>query len=332
MRMRRLAAPILLSFFCLIPCANADIVKVDVNTRLIENFKVGSDEDVFGHLQFLGGLELSSDNDLLGAMSAIRLTADRSTFIGVADTGHWYGGNIKRDDNGRLSGIASFEIAPMLNEEGKYSTAKWNLDAEGLVIKDEYIYVSFERNSRIEGYKLANPMQSAAVKSLPVQIPKREFRRNGGLEAIAKSQVDSPLEGAIVAFSERSVNTEGDLFAAIIDGTEPGVFFVKRNPPYNITDADFLPNGDLLLLERRFSIARGIGMRIRRIDVSTIKKDATVDGDILIDVGSGYQIDNMEGMSVTTNDQGEVFITLISDDNHSFLQRNLMLEFKLLQQ
>jgi hypothetical protein len=73
-------------------------------------------------------------------------------------------------------------------------------------------------------------------------------------------------------------------------------------------------------------------MRIRRIDVSTIKKDATVDGDILIDVGSGYQIDNMEGMSVTTNDQGEVFVTLISDDNHSFLQRNLMLEFKLLQQ
>jgi hypothetical protein len=36
------------------------------------------------------------------------------------------------------------------------------------------------------------------------------------------------------------------------------VFFVKRHPPFDITDGDFLPNGDLLLLERRFSIARAL--------------------------------------------------------------------------
>lgn len=331
MRMKRLA-PVLFSFFCLIPHANAEIIPADIQSRLIENFKVGSSENVFGRLQFVGGLELSSDNDLFGAMSAIRIADDRSSFIGVADTGHWYQGKVDRNTDGVPLGFSSFEMAPILNKEGKHSKAKWNLDAEGIVIKGEHIYVSFERNSRIDGYALGNPMLSAAVKSLPIQIPKREFRDNGGLEAIAKSRIDGPLKGAIVTFSERSVNAQGNLFAAIIDGPESGVFFVKRDPPYNITDADFLPNGDLLLLERRFNIASGVGMRIRKIDTSTIKKGATVDGDILIDVGSGYQIDNMEGMSVTTDDQGEVFITLISDDNHSFLQRNLMLEFKLLSQ
>lgn len=331
MRMKRLA-PVVFCFFSLIPYANADIIPADIKSRLIENFKVNSSEDVFGRLQFVGGLELSSDNDLFGAMSAIRLADDRSTFIGVADTGHWYRGEIQRDAEGRLSAISSFEIAPILNRQGTHSTSKWDLDAEGIVIKGEHIFVSFERNSRIDGYELKNPMLSAAVKSLPIQIPRGEFRDNGGLEGIAKSTIDGPLNGAIVTFSERSVNAEGNLFAAIIDGPESGVFFVKRDPPYNITDADFLPNGDLLLLERRFNIARGVGMRIRKIDVSTIKKGATVDGEVLIDVGSGYQIDNMEGMSVTTDDQGEVFITLISDDNHSFLQRNLMLEFKLLSQ
>lgn len=330
MGMMRLV-PALFSLLSLIPHANAEIIPADITARLIANFKVGSDDDVFGRLQFVGGLELSSDNDLFGAMSAIRIADDRSTFIGVADTGHWYRGKIKRDSDGRLSGLSSFQMAPILDENGIHSREKWNLDAEGLVIKGEHVFVSFERNSRIDGYNLNNPLESAVVKSLPIQIPKHEFRDNGGLEAIAKSPTDGPLKGAIVTFSERSVNVQGDLFAAIIDGPESGVFFVKRDPPYNITDADFLPNGDLLLLERRFNIASGLGIRIRRINTSTIKKGATVDGDVLLDVGSGYQIDNMEGMSVTTDDQGEVFITLISDDNHSFLQRNLMLEFRFLQ-
>lgn len=331
MRIRRLA-PVFLSYLCLTSFAYAEIIQADINSRVIENFQVGSREDVFGQLQFIGGLELSSDNDLLGAMSAIRVAGDRTTFIGVADTGHWYSGRIERDNDGQLSGISSFQIAPILNDKGEHTAEKWDLDAEGLVIKGAYVYVSFERNSRIDGYALSNPMQSAAITSLPIHIPKREFRDNGGLEAIARSRSDGPLKGAIVTVSERSVNEQGNLFAAVIDGPEKGVFFVKRDPPFNITDADFLPNGDLLLLERRFNIARGLGMRIRRIDVSTIKKGATVDGDVLMDVGAGYQIDNMEGMSVTTNDQGEVFITLISDDNHSFLQRNLMLEFKILSQ
>jgi hypothetical protein len=120
-----------------------------------------------------------------------------------------------------------------------------------------------------------------------------------------------------------------NLFAAITDGPMAGVFAVKRDAPFNITDADFLPNGDLLLLERRFNIATGIGMRIRKIKGADIKVGALVDGEVLLDAGSGFQIDNMEGMSVTKDEAGQVYVTLISDDNHSFLQRNLLLEFKL---
>ena len=42
-----------------------------------------------------------------------------------------------------------------------------------------------------------------------------------------------------------------------------------------------------------------------------------------------YQIDNMEAMDVWQRADGAVMVSLMSDDNHSILQRNLYLEFIL---
>lgn len=74
----------------------------------------------------------------------------------------------------------------------------------------------------------------------------------------------------------------------------------------------------------------GIGMRIRRIKADTIKPGAVVDGEILIEAGMSNDIDNMEGMDIIKAADGTLHLILVSDDNHSFLQRNVMLEFKLL--
>ena len=70
-------------------------------------------------------------------------------------------------------------------------------------------------------------------------------------------------------------------------------------------------------------------MRIRRIPLADIKPDALVDGPPIIDVDLAYQIDNMEGIAVHRNAAGETILTLISDDNFSVLQRNLLLQFAL---
>jgi hypothetical protein len=43
-----------------------------------------------------------------------------------------------------------------------------------------------------------------------------------------------------------------------------------------------------------------------------------------------YQIDNMEGLSVHTDADGAVVLTLVSDDNFNhFLQRTVLLQFRL---
>lgn len=309
--------------------AQAESISVPIKTRVIEHFMVGSDASRFGKLIFAGGLEFSSSTGALGGMSAIRLSADRTAFIGVMDTGHWYAGRILRDPAGRPAGLDNFSVAPILSASGEESDKKWQFDAEGLALRGDEAIVSFERVHRVEIYSAREPAASKPAGSLPLPIPLRELRGNRGLETVAVSPDATGLAGAVVAVSERSLNKAGDLFAAILEGPSQGVFFVRRHAPYDVTDGDFLPDGDLVLLERRFSIAEGVGMRIRRIKGGDIRPGATVDGEILLDADYGYQIDNMEGLDVSVDENGQVHLTLVSDDNHSILQRNLLLEFRL---
>ena len=301
---------------------------VPINSRLISNFKVGSDQTRFGAFEFIGGLELSSPSSALGAMSAIRLAADRQRFLGVMDTGFWYAGRLERGPKGELIGIADFSVSSMLDADGEASEQKWRVDAEGLALRGDEVLVSFERRSRVDIYPANAPGSSRPTGTLPLQIPLRELRNNRGLEAIMVAPAASPLAGEVVIVSEKSLNTDGDIYAAVLTGPSKGVFFVKRHPPYDVTDGDFLPNGDLLLLERRFSIAEGIGMRIRRIDASRLGPGNLVDGPVVLEADFGDQIDNMEGLDVSQDEDGGVFVTLVSDDNHSILQRNLILEFR----
>ncbi|MBA69017.1 MAG: hypothetical protein CML30_09085 [Rhizobiales bacterium] len=311
--------------------AHADPVRFPVKSRVIEHFKVGSEETRFGGVEFVGGLELTASTIDLGAMSSIRLAADRSSFIGVMDTGQWYAGRIERDADGRPAGIADFSISTMYSRDGDVHKAKWQMDAEGLAIQGDRLLVSFERDHRIDVYDARSPGESLPIGSIPILIPKRELRDNRGLETVVVAPAGSPLDGAAVTVSERSLNRDGNVFAAILDGPKKGIFYVKRTPPFDITDGDFLPDGDLVLLERRFSIAGGLGMRIRRLPGESIKPGATVEGEVLLDADFGYQIDNMEGLAVSTDADGVSYLTLISDDNHSILQRNLLLEFKLVE-
>ena len=53
---------------------------------------------------------------------------------------------------------------------------------------------------------------------------------------------------------------------------------------------------------------------------------------VLIEADMGYQIDNMEALGVHRTPDNELVLTLVSDDNFSFLQRTILLQFTMLEQ
>ncbi|WP_085025552.1 esterase-like activity of phytase family protein [Ensifer aridi] len=302
---------------------------VQVTSRQIPQFKVGSDETMFGSLEFIGGIEMTSANPLFGALSAIRFRADGNSFVAVMDTGHWVEGAVTRDDAGKLEGLTNLTVTSMTDGNGKAQLEKWRVDSEGLALRDGQAIVSFEQLPRIEVYPDPGFTHAKPVGQLALPFPARELRGNGGLETIAIAPKNGPLSGAAVIVSERSVDEADNLLAGILEGPMRGVFTVVREDPYSVTDGAFLPGGDLLLLERRFSLASGLGMRIRRIAAADIRPGAVADGEVILDADMSYQIDNMEALDVVARPAGEIRVIVLSDDNHSILERNLMLEFRL---
>lgn len=307
----------------------ASTLDVEVRARPISTFSVNSTQTQFGKLEFLGGLILDSSEPLFGAISSIRILSDGKTFIAVLDTGHWMRGEIERNANGVLSGLSRVKIDPMLDEQGNEAAIKSDMDAEGLALRGDRAFVSFEQIPRIQIFSSEDLSRAKPSGRLPHLIPDQEFRRNGGMETLALSPQDGPLQGALVTVAEASVDARGHLFAAVLEGPRKGRFFVAKDSSFSVTDGAFLDNGDLLLLERRFNLAEGVGMRVRRIPADTIKPGAVVDGPILMEADLSHQIDNMEGMDVVKGADGITRLIIISDDNHSFLQRNIMLEFRL---
>jgi hypothetical protein len=301
-----------------------------VTSRQITQFKAGSDQTTFGKLEFVGGLVMSSANPLFGAWSSVRFLPDGRHFIGVLDTGDWISGEIERDDHGKLSGIGSVSLAPMIDAKGRNDSAKIRMDSESLAIRDGKIYVGFEQRHRIDQYPLKDFARSKPERSLPLPFPKNVLRGNKSLETVIASTVHGPLGGGLVTIAEESLDQDGNLYAGIVDGPLRGAFKVVRRDDFDVTDGAFLPDGDLVLLERRFTLLGGVAMRLVRVKGDSVKLGALVDGITLLEANYSDQIDNMEGLDVVDLGNGDVRLILVSDDNHSFLQRNLMLEFRLM--
>ena len=296
----------------------------------IDNFLIGRSQKQFGEFEFAGGLTLTSSNRAFGGLSGIDFEPDGNRVVAISDNGFWFRGTVIRE-GGKLVGIRDAEWAPMLNSKGKPLGAKRNADAEGLRLTtiDGRLaaYVSFEQTNDLRLYRAAPDLALAVPQ--PVKLPRSAIglAKNRGLETVALAPANSPLAGSPILVAERSLDRKGNHRSWIVRGPLAGSFTVARRDEYDVTDGAFLPNGDLLLLERRVIMPFGVGMRLRRIPGDTIRPGALVDGPIVMEADMLNQIDNMEGLAVTTDENGQARITLVSDDNLSVLQRTLMLEF-----
>ena len=282
----------------------------------------------FGALEFRGGLALISSYEPFGGISALHVEPDGSHFLALTDNGSWLRGRMLYKD-GRLSGIADAEMAPMLGPDGRPLAERGWYDAESLVDDNGTLYVGIERVEKIVRFDYAH--DGLAARGQPIKVPDdfKTFTYNKSLECLAMPPQGAPLAGTLIVVTERSLNAVGNLRSYLLKGRDVARFSVKRTDSFDVSDCAILPPNDLLLLERRYSIARGVAMRIRRVPLASIKPGALVDGETMIEADLAYQIDNMEGIAVNRNAAGETIITLVSDDNFSVLQRNLVLQFAI---
>ncbi|MBV9559335.1 MAG: esterase-like activity of phytase family protein [Bradyrhizobium sp.] len=305
-------------------------VAIEVKARPLPSFDLRDRSRVrFGSLEYRSGLVLTSSFPEFGGLSALRLDTKGERFVSLSDQGSWFTGRIVYAGR-EMSGLADVEAAPMLGPDGRPITTRGWYDSESLALDGSIAYVGLERVNQILRFDFNEGFIRARGEVVPVPAGVKRLPNNKGLEALVFVPQGQPLAGTLIALSERGLDQRGNLNAFLIGGPTPGQFAVHRTDNYDISDAVLLASGDLLILERKFSLLSGVGIRIRRIPLKSIAPGALVDGPGIFEVDLGQEIDNMEGIDVHVTADGETMLTMISDDNFSLIQRTLLLQFKLL--
>jgi len=305
-------------------------VSIDVNARPIPSFDTRDRSRTrFGALEYRSGLILTSRFRGFGGLSGLRLDVKGERFIAISDKGGWFTGRIAYKGR-EMTGLDDVEAAPMLGPDGKPITARGWFDTEAIALDGSLVYVGIERVNQILRFDFAKGFTRAHGELIQLPPGVRKLPYNKGIEALVVVPKGLPMAGTLIAISERGLDAQGNITAFLI-GKTPGVFGIRRTENFDVSDAVLLPSGDLLLLERKFSWLAGVGIRIRRIPLASVAPGAVVDGPSIFSADLGNDVDNMEGIDAHVTPEGDTVLTLVSDDNFSLIQRNLLLQFTLVE-
>lgn len=284
----------------------------------------------FDQLTFLGGLDLRAEDPEFGGFSGLILAPDGERFLTISDRAHWMTGRLRTQDDVPL-GVAEARLGPFLGPDGRRLKETRYFDCESVARQGQTLLVGVERSHDILEFDLnaaGEPIGRARLTSVPEAM--KQLYPNAGIEALGVVPPGLEWAGHRLAIAEREGREDAKgAIPAFLIGPRQGRLSLKRMGDFDVTDLAFLPDGDLLVLERRFVPFFGIGFRIRRVPGRNIRPGAVLEGEILITADLSHQIDNMEGMAVHRSSRGRTIITLISDNNFSLLQRTLLLRFAL---
>lgn len=280
-----------------------------------------------GDLRYLGGLWLRADNGSFGGLSGLTLDGDGRRLIAVSDRAYWFTADILRADDGQLRGLTNAELSPMRGRSGR-GIAGGNVmrDAEAVErLPDGDLIVGFERRHRLWRYRPG--LAPARAVPTPVKVPAalRFAPINGGIEAVAVL-----ADGDLLIVAEDYRRDSGDFVGWLWrDKTWHEIGYAATGQ-FKPTDFAVLPGGDVIALERRFTVVGGVAGRIQRISRSAIEPGARLVGEELARFERPLSIDNFEGIAVANDPDGATLIYVLSDDNFNpLLQRTLLLLFEL---
>lgn len=268
-----------------------------------------------GALIFLRGWALTSDEPRFGGISAMQVEGRRVTAISDA-------GTLLSFDLPSVTGRRPLQVRP-LPQSGDVDKA--GRDTEAMLLRGETAWIAFERQNAVFRFRRRDWRPAAAAQPAAM----RHWRGNSGPEALVRL-----ADGRFLVFAEGRDNDELYSDVALFAGdpaaaaTRAVALRYRRLPGYRVTDAALLPDGRLLILNRRFSWLGGISARLVVARTDRLRAGAIVEGREIAALAAPLIVDNMEALAVT-RERGRTIVRLASDDNFMALQQTLLLEFAL---
>lgn len=275
---------------------------------------------LFSTARFFGGL---SDLRAIDASGGYLAVSDRGRMIAFMPPAKAANAPLAPGGAQDILSLDAFE-RQLMGETGETLSGARG-DAEGLAVcavnGETAFLVSFERDHRIDMYAADDVSAPAARFPNPPRTDDLKF--NSGLEALACRS-----DGMIIAISEDAPKGEDAPRASILrDGAWTERPY-PRTKPFAPTAAAFLPNGDMLVLERGYFGGVRVEAKLRLIESAALDAPS---GPL-----TGPEVAHFDRFSGVDNSEGLAFIggrtpmmAIISDDNFNPLQRTLLIEIPL---
>jgi len=302
-----------------------------VHSVQIAKFKGLSIGQKVDGLVWRGGIVMTSDIVEFGGLSGLSFTGPNYRLTMVSDTGSFISGHLIYDENNVPLGLGGVHVTPIRNSKGAELPRKFAKDAEAIdtIIRNgepQAVRVGFENLTRVADFDLVNGMPAGAAREVKIPSWLEQLRTNNSLEAVCIAPPASPVAGSTILITE-GARTDDGYAAFMLGNRDRGKLSLVQTEGMNPTDCAFLPDGDLLVLERGTKFL-SFTMQVRRISAADVQPGTQLTGDVIL-TGAGGDIDNMEGITVHQGPDGTTRITLISDDNFNDWERSLLLEFSL---
>ncbi len=268
-------------------------------------------------LEQVGFLNIDANEEDYGGFSGLVMHNQGSEALVVTDKSFFFVLELHRNEDDNLIGYSVIKRGRILSSKGEHLTGR-NTDSESIVLDaNNNYYISFESNHRI--------MMHAEIGGKGVFMPKHpmfnKLSVNKGIEALA---IDN--DNRLIAIPEKPPLGIYDIPIFRLQNNKWKIIkYVKIKDNFLVTDAEILPQGLLLILERRFSWTQGFKTRFRLISLD--KFDNTEP--ITVFTSAANQFDNLEGVTLWKDRKGEMRILTVSDDNFHPLQQSEIREFFL---
>ena len=230
-----------------------------------------------------------------------------------------------------MIGLDDVEAAPMLGPDGEPITARGWFNSESIAIDGSYVYIGLERVNQVLRFDFSKGFTRSRGEVVPMPPAVKQAAVQQGAGSAGVRAEGHAAGGHADRDLRARPRSEGQFDR--LSGRRSLARTIQRPPhqKFDISDAVLLPSGDLLVLERKFSLVSGVGIRIRRIALASVAPGEVVDGPAIFNADLGDEIDNMEGIDALVTPEGDTVLTMISDDNFSMIQRTLLLQFTLVE-
>lgn len=274
-----------------------------------------------GALELVAGWRLTSASSQFGGWSSLSVEGDRVTTISD-------GGALLRFRLGRFGHPVEARIdrLPAGCGQGVDKTTRDTESlARGVAVGGQAApwYIGYEWRNAI--CRVSADFRHETALAQPPAM--RDWSRTKGPEAMLRL-----ADGRWLVFAEGSP-TGGDARPLLVFTGDPTDADARPSrigylPPdgYSPTDAAQLPDGRILVLNRRFALPELFTTVVVALEPRTIKPGATVSGTPIASFAPPLLSDNFEGLAVTV-EAGRPYLWMISDDNQLSWQSTYLLKF-----